>query len=150
MNNHTSHPLHFSWRVTLLTSGLLLLALPVAAHTLTAPATIQANGNGNYETTATFLVGPGSVRLAAANVYGTENSGADEVMIDFFCTTEYAEGEQLEFPVVGQLVNPGVGAMVAVQVFDCDDIEYWVEVEVLPPAVPTEGHTWGAVKARYH
>ena len=149
MNNHTSHPMHFSWRATLLTSGLLLLALPVAAHTLTAPATIQANGNGNYETTATFLVGPGSVRLAAANIYGTENSGADEVMIDFFCTTEYAEGEQLEFPVVGQLVNPEEGAMVVVQVFDCDEIEYWVEVEVLPPTVPIEDHSWGAVKARY-
>jgi hypothetical protein len=72
---------------------LLLFSLPVAAHTLTAPATIQANGSGNYETTATILVGPGSVRLAAANVLGTENSGVDEVMIDFFCTIEYAEGE---------------------------------------------------------
>jgi hypothetical protein len=149
MNIHTSHPMQFSRPVTLLTLGLLLLAFPVAAHTLTAPATIQANGNGNYETSATFLVGPGSVRLATANVLGTENSGVDEVMIDFFCTTEFAEGEQLEFPVVGQLVNPGVGAMVGVQVFDCDEIEYWVEIEILPPTVPTEGHAWGAVKALY-
>jgi hypothetical protein len=39
--------------------------------------------------------------------------------------------------------------MVGVQVFDCDDIEYWVEVEVLPPVVPTEDHSWGAVKAIY-
>jgi hypothetical protein len=155
MNNQTSysspflHHLQISLLVTLLTTGLLLLALPAAAHTLTAPATVQADGSGNYETTATFLVGPGSVRLVAANVYGTENSGVDEVMIDFFCTTEYAEGEELEFPVVGQLVNPADGAMVAVQVFDCDEIEYWVEIEVLPTPVSTEDHTWGSMKARY-
>jgi hypothetical protein len=149
MNNHASHPFQFSRLITLLVSGLLLLVSPVGAHTLTAPATIQADGNGNYETTATFLVGPGSVRLAAANIYGTENAGVDEVMIDFFCTTEYAEGEQLEFPVVGQLVNPGGGAMVAVQVYDCDDIEYWIEVDVLPAPVPMEGYTWGTIKILY-
>jgi len=138
------------WTTFLVLGGLMLLAIPVTAHTLTAPATVQASGDGHYETAATFLVGPGSVRLAAANVYGTENSGADEYMLDFFCETEYPEGEQLELPIVGQLVNPLEGALVAVQVLDCDEIEYWVEVEVVPPPVAAANPTWGTLKSRYH
>jgi len=144
-----SHQLISARFIILMISGVLLLALPVAAHTLTAPATIQADGDGHYESTATFLVGPGSVWLAAMNIYGTENSGANELMIDYFCTTEFTEGEQLEFPIVGQLVNLDQGAMVSVQVFDCDEIEYWVEVEVLNPTVSKKSRSWGKVKGHY-
>jgi hypothetical protein len=70
-------------------------------------------------------------------------------MIDYFCTTAYTEGELLEFPIAGQLVDRDQSAMVGVQVFDCDEIEYWVEVQVLAPTVSSKDRSWGKVKNHY-
>ncbi len=114
MKPDTSRPIRTTFRLLSILAVLAVLAGAAAAHTLYLPAAVQSDAQGNWVTTAVFTAGPGSASLAAANVYGTENAGANEVMIDF-CIPVFGEGETYELQIWGRLVDPGQPAAVGVQ-----------------------------------
>ena len=116
---------------------LLLTLLPVTglAHTLEAPATVQAAADGSFSYEIVFTVGPGSVLIAGSGWTGVQNV-PDQLHGDCFCflpgcTAE--EGEVSVLLVTSTLGDPTLPGLVRNWVAFCLESDIETFTTILPP-----------------
>jgi hypothetical protein len=121
------------------------------SNTLSAPDTVYAGSQGEFAYRFTVRVEPDSTRLAGIGWNNGDNvSGA--VHGDCFCFSncDYGPGEELQFDVAGNLIEPSSPGTVENWAALCLEPSLYVMTVVMPhitmPALPV---TWGILKARY-
>ena len=134
----------------LLIIALLLVPAAAPGQTMTAPAFVQATGDGSFSYTVEMVYPETGALFGGYEVRLTANIDGYDQMIDGFCTHHFDAYTLQTFVVEGQLADPSFEGTVTFRWFCCDPVFEEVAVTtVLVPAVADEYNLWGAVKALY-
>jgi len=128
-------------------AALIALAAPAAAHELTGPAYVVADGEGHFAYELVLVI-ENPVEFGFAEEDGTDNTDIGHWIADGFCLTVIDPGTSA-IPVEGNLLDATQSGTVIHTEFLCDGFLGVVTTTILPPGVATAPLTWGTLKARY-
>src|SRR5262245_45178833 len=132
------------------------------AHTMRAPAVVEAEPDGSFRFEALFKVGPGNERLAFYEVYGSDDLDLPAYVADGECVDLLPEGGEIAITLDGSLVDLKRAGIAFVYLVTCgvsgDETVFAAEIAVVPPRMHTlywieNGAIWrgsndGSVKKR--
>ncbi len=121
-----------------------------ADATFLAPATVQADGAGNFTFIAVLIAGEGCVGVTGHAYLGQDNVDA-MLWADTFCIDPQpvAPGTQYWFTVEGSLIDPGRSGTVWSHSAHCTGGGGDAVTTVLAPTVPNDESSWGSLKSHY-
>ncbi|MFO7653975.1 MAG: hypothetical protein R6X25_09155 [Candidatus Krumholzibacteriia bacterium] len=138
-----------SRRMVIVALALLLAPAFAAAHELTAPEVVVADGDGNFTFDVTLEVtaaaGDGAIDIE------TENTDLYQVHIDGFCLSTLEPGSQVH-TVTGSLLNPAANGLIVYTRSLCDGFEATVSTLIQEPVVSTGRAgpcSWSVLKTVY-
>ena len=139
------HPLLLLVFILLLSAGLRA----AFAHTISAPAYVQANQAGEFQYQFTVTIGPDAEEVSFIGANARNNIRVGSSLYEYECLP-LGPGETVTLDVTGDLEDDWrMGRMVNWVTF-CDDSTLSDTTFVLPynptPSVPV---TWGHIKALY-
>lgn len=135
------------------TISLLILIVTLSAglataHSISAPAYTQAEGDGHFSYDVTITI-TDPIEFACSYTDGTDNTDLGLTHADGFCTTVIEPGV-LTWTIMGNLLDPELNGTVIYEHTMCDWWTGTTTTVILAPTVPVETTSWSSIKALYH
>ena len=125
----------------------VICATTAAAHEITAPPAVVADGAGHFSFTVTVGVTV-ETQQGSAVIDGTDNTNLGVTYLDGFCISTLAPGFY-PWQITGNLADPHFGGSVQYSHSLCDGWNGSVTVNIIPPTVTVENLSWCTLKALY-
>jgi hypothetical protein len=125
----------------------LVAVAPLAAHEISAPDVIQADGSGAFTWVITVTI-TSPIEFAYAEWDGTDNTDVGVQIADGFCMVVIEPGTQ-EFVIAGNLLDPTEQGSLTYTHAMCDGWDGTVSTTVLPPSVSVEQTSFSTLRERY-
>jgi len=138
-----------SWKKTIAGVIIFLAALVAmaGAHEISAPAAVQADGDGHFLYAITVVI-TSAIELEVVYLDGTDNTDLGSWIADGFCMVIVEPGTYTEI-MEGNLLDVAADRTIFYQQSMCDGWLGEVTTVILAPVVGTENESWSAVKSLY-